>query len=160
MDRILISGCLVGQRVRYDGGAKTLSDDLLTLWHGQNRLVAFCPEVAAGLPTPRAKAEIEPDASAADVLAGRAQVLDETGADISAAFIKGAGLALKMAQKHRCRFAILTDKSPSCGSRQVYDGGFQGRLLAGQGITALVLANAGIRIFAQTELDQLAAELT
>ena len=38
------------------------------------------------------------------------------------------------------------DKSPSCGVRQIYDGSFSQKLIAGQGIFAKLLQDAGVKI--------------
>jgi uncharacterized protein YbbK (DUF523 family) len=160
MDKVLLSACLLGQKVRYDGGSVPVAGDYLARWQAEGRLLAFCPELAGGLKTPRAPAEIEPLADAQMVLTGRARVRDADGVDVSAAFVRGAKMARDRAVKYGCRFAVLTEKSPSCGTAQTYDGHFQGRLIAGQGITAAVLRAAGIRVFSQHQLDQLAAVLT
>ncbi|MBF8193574.1 DUF523 domain-containing protein, partial [Nonomuraea sp. K274] len=48
MERILVSACLMGRRVRYDGGAKTSADARLAAWRAEERLVPFCPEVEGG----------------------------------------------------------------------------------------------------------------
>ena len=56
MQKILVSRCLLGHRVRYDGGSHG-PFDLLERWQAQGRVVALCPEVAGGLPTPRAPAD-------------------------------------------------------------------------------------------------------
>eukprot|EP01030_Chromulinospumella_sphaerica_P025339 gene25339-25480_t len=73
MQKILVSRCLLGHRVRYDGGASGPFDQLAT-WQAEGRVVAVCPEVAGGLPTPRPSAEI-PGGQGMDVWEGRAQVL-------------------------------------------------------------------------------------
>ena len=52
--KILISACLLGAPVRYDGVGKAVSHPLLTRLLAEGRLVPFCPEVAGGLPIPRA----------------------------------------------------------------------------------------------------------
>ena len=51
MQKILVSRCLLGHRVRYDGGASG-PFDLLQQWIDEGRVVPLCPEVAGGLPTP------------------------------------------------------------------------------------------------------------
>jgi len=56
-DKILVSACLLGQAVRYDGGAHGPFTQLLD-WQAQGRVLPLCPEVAGGLPTPRPAAEI------------------------------------------------------------------------------------------------------
>ena len=125
MEKIFVSACLLGARVRYDGRAKTLDDTLLATWRAEGRLVVLCPEMAAGLPTPRPAAEIAPGASAENVLNGRAGIYDRDGLDLTADFTQGADLALEVAQENGCRFALLADGSPSCGSTYVHAGRFR-----------------------------------
>lgn len=88
--RVLISACLLGQNVRYDGQAKMLPGDPLPHLERLAELIPFCPELAGGLPVPRSPAEIEPGFCGDDVLAGRARVLDLSGEDVTAAFAEGA----------------------------------------------------------------------
>lgn len=57
--KILVSACLMGQAVRYDGKAKPFIHPALERWKEEGRLVAICPEMSAGMPVPRAPAEIE-----------------------------------------------------------------------------------------------------
>jgi uncharacterized protein YbbK (DUF523 family) len=56
--KVLVSACLLGQPVRYDGGTCTVDSDFLKRWVDQELVIPFCPEVAGGLPVPRAPAEI------------------------------------------------------------------------------------------------------
>ena len=158
MDKILVSACLLGQPVRYDGGAYGALP-LLRQWQAQGRLVPLCPEVAGGLPTPRQPAEI-PGGQGAAVLDGRVQVLDIEGRDVSRAFIAGAELAMQLVRRHGIRYAVLKARSPSCGNSETYDGGFTGTRVAGEGVTAAALRRHGVRVFNETELDQLARLLT
>lgn len=158
--RILVSACLLGQPVRYDGRGKPLGDDRLAAWQARGRIVALCPEVAGGLPTPRPPAEIEPGATAADVLEGRARILTRTGEDVTAPFLAGARIALDTARAQRCRFALLMDGSPSCGSLRVYSGHHDGSRRPGQGVTAALLTRHGIAVFAPSQIDALAARVT
>ena len=86
-------------------------------------------------------------------------VNDENGADVSTAFEEGARRALVLAQAEGCRFALLTDGSPSCGSSFVYDGSFSEEQVAGMGVTAALLESRGIRVFAPDRIAELAALL-
>ena len=62
MDRILVSACLLGRPVRYNGTDKASGgEDVLARWQREGRAVPVCPEVAVGFPTPRPPAEIRPD---------------------------------------------------------------------------------------------------
>src|SRR3954469_14264878 len=89
MERILVSACLLGRPVRYDGTGRRSDDALFALWRDQGRLVSVCPEVDGGLPVPRPPAEIS-GGLGADVLDGRARVLTRDGADVTAHFVAGA----------------------------------------------------------------------
>lgn len=53
INKILVSACLMGFKVRYDGSEKAQMIDQLRRWQEEQRLVIHCPELAAGLPTPR-----------------------------------------------------------------------------------------------------------
>jgi len=122
MDRILISACLLGRPVRYDGRGKALTHDALERWKTEDRLVPVCPEIMAGFATPRPPAEIEPGAGGSAVLDGRARVFEKTGRDVTALYLNGADATLEIARQNRCRFALMTDGSPSCGSGFVHGG--------------------------------------
>lgn len=141
-EKILISACLLGARVRYDG-RDALSRAILNL-QARYELIPLCPEVAGGLPTPRAPAEI---------VSGH--VLTQHGEDISAAFQRGAALAVALAKRHGIKRAILKSKSPSCGLGQIYDGRFSGQLIAGNGITAQALLDNGVQVFTENEISAL-----
>ena len=155
--KILISACLFGQPVRYDGQAKTLDHPLVARWREEGRLVAICPELAGGFSTPRLPAEIEAGMTGADVLDGKARVLDSAGIDVSAAYIEGAQAALDLAGSTGCVAALLIDGSPSCGSVSIYDGSFSGRRHEGEGVTAALFRRVGLPVFSHQDLDRLAA---
>lgn len=155
MEKIFISSCLMGARVRHDGGSKTLENQLLATWRAEGRLVTLCPEMAAGLPSPRPAAEIAPGATAQAVLKGRAGIYDKDGLDWTGEFTQGASIAVELAKEHGCRFALLADGSPSCGSTYVYSGNFDGQRHAGEGVVAARLREAGIAVFAPDQLRDL-----
>ncbi|CUX32814.1 conserved hypothetical protein [Agrobacterium tomkonis CFBP 6623] len=153
--KILISACLLGQPVRYDGKGKSLSHPAIERWRSEGRLVTICPEMAGGMPVPRPPAEIERGASGLDVLEGRARVLEVTGGDVTAQFIAGAQKALAFAKANGCTHALLIDGSPSCGSVAIYDGSFSGLKHPGNGVTAALLGKAGITVFSPADIDRL-----
>jgi uncharacterized protein YbbK (DUF523 family) len=157
MQKILVSRCLLGHRVRYDGGAHG-PFDLLQHWQAEGRVVALCPEVAGGLPTPRPAAEI-PSGQGAQVLDGRLPVLTVDGEDVTTAFVAGAEQALALVRQHGIRLALLKARSPSCGNRENYDGSFSGVKVAGEGVTAAALRRAGVQVFSEEELPAAAAAL-
>lgn len=156
---ILVSMCVLGQPVRYNGSAKTAAHQALDQWRREGRLVPICPELSAGFGVPRPPAEIADGQSGQRVLAGVARIVDVNGADVTAPFIAGAQAALALARAHDCGFALLADGSPSCGSRFIYDGSFAGNRHAGAGVTAALLRQHGIEVFADTEIDALLERL-
>ncbi|BCA41632.1 DUF523 domain-containing protein [Kluyvera ascorbata] len=70
-----------------------------------------------------------------------------------------AWLALKAAQSHGCRFAILTDGSPTCGSQNVYNGAFSGVKVPGEGVAAALLRQHGVEVFSEFQLEALKRRL-
>ncbi|MDQ8934347.1 DUF523 domain-containing protein [Acinetobacter rudis] len=152
--KYLISACLLGQAVRYDGGHCLVHELQQLLATGQ--AVAFCPEVAGGLSTPRLPAEIVAGHGQA-VLAGQAKVLDSMGQDVTAAFILGAERCLALALQHQVTHVVLKANSPSCGSTHIYNGHFNGQKIEGQGVTAALLSQHGFQVMSEQEfLQQLA----
>ena len=99
----------------------------------------------AGLPTPRACAELQPS--------GR--VVDADDIDRTAAFEAGAAEAVRIAREHGCTQAILKSKSPSCGKGLIYDGTFSGTLVPGMGKTARALIDAGIEVLSENDCADL-----
>lgn len=157
MQKILVSRCLLGHRVRYDGGASGPFDQLQR-WIDEGRVVPLCPEVAGGLPTPRAAAEI-PGGQGGDVLDGQAAVITTEGEDVSAQFLSGAYQALELVQQHDIHIAVLKANSPSCGNLLTYDGTFSGVKITGEGVTAALLRRHGVRVFSELELAEAARSL-
>ena len=148
MHKILVSSCLLGQPVRYDGQSKGLTCNMLTQWLQEKRVVAFCPEVAGGLPTPRPPAEINLE-----------KVIAVTGEDVTDEFQLGAEKALALCKSQQIKFALLKESSPSCGRNTIYDGSHRGVKVAGMGLTAEKLVKAGIQVFSEEQLPELMAAL-
>lgn len=157
---VLISACLMGAPVRYDGQGKPLAQSVIGQLSDACRLVPLCPELAGGFQVPRPPAEIENGATGDDVLDGRAKVIELGGRDVTASFVAGAESALALANEQGCRYALLIDGSPSCGSLTVHDGSFSGRKHAGNGVTAALLARHGIAVYTPAQYEALLAGLT
>lgn len=152
-NKILISACLLGARVRYDGGHAGLSSRLLEKWSEEGRLVPICPEVLSGLPTPRPAAEIQrvnPDSF---------RVFEDTNRDVTDFFVRGAELALELALANSCRFALLKDGSPSCGTEYVNDGSFTGHRVAEYGVTSALLVKHGVTVYPDSRIFELATAI-
>ena len=65
----------------------------------------------------------------------------------------------RLAECLGARLALLKARSPSCGKGIIYDGSFQGRLHPGNGVTAKALAELGVRIYTEEEIDMLLYDL-
>jgi len=155
--KVLVSSCLLGEDVRYDGrnssiamgssftfSQKEIFMDVLC----ENQIYSFCPEVSGGLSTPRLPAEI---VSATKPF--KVETNDET--DVTIPFLIGAKHALDICNEEDIKVALLKSKSPSCGNTHIYDGSFSNTLIEGQGLTARLLEENGIRVFNETQLEDL-----
>lgn len=158
MIRVLVSACLLGEKVRYNGADAASGSRILRDWLRDERVVPFCPEVAGGLGVPRPAAEIQGQGGGA-VLNGTGRVRTRSGDVVTGAFLRGAELALRAALDGGARLAILKDGSPSCGSGFIYDGSFSGRRTPNLGVTAALLERNAIRVFSETRLEEAAAYL-
>lgn len=146
---ILVSACLLGQNVKYNGGNNAC--ELLQVYEGQGHFVPICPEGFAALPIPRPPMEIQ-QGTGEDLLAGRVRVLDRTGRDMTESLRLGAQKALALAQKYHAKTAILKESSPSCGVHRIYDGSFAGRKIPGSGAAAALLREHGLTLYSEKEL--------
>ena len=73
------------------------------------------------------------------------------GRDVTAEYRRGAECALETARREGVLAAVLKERSPSCGSGEIYDGTFTGALTAGDGVTAELLKSNGITVYGEGE---------
>ncbi len=156
MQKILVSACLLGERVRYDGGHSRVA--ALEQWRKQGRIISICPEVAGGLPIPRPAAEIESGDSEL-ILRGRGFIRRRDGQNVTDAFMDGAERTLALCLKHHICIAVLKEGSPSCGVNLVNSGDFSGIKIEGMGVTARLLARHGMFVFSEHQLEAAAEKL-
>lgn len=144
----LVSSCLLGLATRYDGtdGFNQSVADYLT----SNDLIPIpiCPEQLAGLSTPRPKCWFS-SGDGCSILKGSGEICDETGHRVTALFVGAAQKCRKIAELTNSNLAILKQRSPSCGSRQIHR---NGELVEGMGVTAALLKEAGIRVLSEEDL--------
>ena len=138
-DNVLVSGCLMGIKCRYDGKSKP-NPKVMALKERYN-LISVCPEVLGGLKIPHPPSEQR-----------NGGVYSENGEDLTEYFVKGAEKVLEIARENNCSFAILKEKSPSCGTGRIYDGTFSGTLKDGYGVTAKLLLENGIKVIGESEV--------
>ena len=99
----IASACLVGEMCRYNGGS--CEDARIKRMHAAGEVMAVCPEVLGGLPTPRCPAEII-GGDGYDVLCGSAKVIAKDGTDCTQAYLIGADKTL--------------GKAIRCGAQRAY----------------------------------------
>lgn len=144
-NKILISACLLGQNVKYNGGNNSILDNsIIKTLLKNNQLIPVCPEVDGGLPTPRVPVELQ-----------NSKAINKNGEDKTKEFTLGANIAVEVAKKHNIKIAILKAKSPSCGISKIYDGSFSKTLVSADGIACSALRKIGIKIFNENNLEHL-----
>ena len=155
--KILVSSCLLGEDVKYDGGnnsvalnpkvsfsLKELFMDILC----ENEIYSFCPEVSGGLPIPRVPAEI--------VKRDKPFIVQNQNAeDVTINFLLGAKKALDLCMEEGIKVALLKANSPSCGNIKTYDGTFSNTLIESDGLSAKLLKENGVMVFNEEELKEL-----
>ncbi len=139
--------------MRYDGNSLLTLDGILQEWIDDGRVISICPEVSAGMSTPRDPAEIS-GGEGDDVLSGKVSVIDNNGTDVTEKFLSGANNALSLCKQNGVDVAVLADFSPSCGSSSIYSGDFSGTKVDGAGVTAALLTTNGIKVFSQYQLTE------
>lgn len=130
---IVVSACLLGVDCRYCGD-NCKNEKILQLREEHN-LIPVCPEQLGGLTTPR-----EPSERKGELVVGK------DGKDVTKAFQDGANQALYICQLYDCNTAILKKNSPSCGFGVIYDGTFSGNKVPGDGVTAELFNQHGIKV--------------
>lgn len=146
--KILISACLLGENCKYSGGSNR--DETVIRWktkleqEKKAEFIPICPEMMGGLPTPRTPAEIRGE-----------RIVTRDGRDVTAEYEAGARETLTLSRKHGCTYAVLKERSPSCGRGTIYDGNFSGTLTAGDGITAALLMENGVIVVGESQAQKL-----
>lgn len=146
-ENLLISSCLYGEYVRYDGEHNKIDTNLLTRLKLKYNLFHFCPEVEGGLSIPRIPCEI--------VSLHPLKIIDKNGTNQTKAFLEGAEKTLKLCLKNNIKKAILKSNSPSCSSKFIYDGTFSSVKTEGLGATAQLLTKNNIEVLDEYEIEKL-----
>ena len=131
--KILVSACLLGRNCKYNGGNNY--NEKVAAFVSGNEVVEYCPEVMAGMGIPRTPIEIVDGV-----------LMDRNGNNVDEAMRRAVEKAMEEIREMDIGCAVLQSRSPTCGVNQVYDGTFSGRLIAGQGIFARALMDAGIKV--------------
>lgn len=141
-EKIIVSACLLGNKVRYDG--KDSFKEEIAMLSEKYELIPVCPEVLGGLMIPRDPAEIN-----------GSLVLTNKGKDVTINFREGAQTVLDLCKENHISKAIMKSKSPSCGKGKIYDGSFSHHLIDGNGIAVELLLKNNIKVYNENELGGL-----
>lgn len=132
----------MGVGCRYDGKSNQLPQ--LEQLMKQHTCIPVCPEIFGGLPTPRVPAERQ-----------GSKIMTQDGQDVTQQFVQGTAEVLRLADLYHCKAALLKERSPSCGSGQIYDGTFTKTLTEGDGLTAEMLKRKGISVYGESQIGEL-----
>ena len=145
--KLLISSCLLGKNVKYDGSNNCLAKVTLDRLKEKYETFSFCPEVEGGLPTPRIPCEV--------VSQNPLKIINKIGENKTLNFLNGANKTLELCQKNNINIALLKANSPSCSNRFIYDGTFNDKKIDGLGITTQRLIENGIEVYNENEIKKL-----
>ena len=130
MTKVLVSGCLLGENCKYNGG-NNYNPRVVEFLKGKE-VISICPEMMAGMGCPRNPIEIVDGV-----------LTDCHGKNVDSLIRKSVMEIMERIRDEEIQCAVLQSRSPTCGVNQVYDGTFSGKLIPGSGIFAKSLMDAG-----------------
>ena len=130
MTKILVSGCLLGENCKYNGGNNY--NPRVVEFLKDKEVISICPEIMAGMGCPRNPIEIVDGV-----------LTDCHGKNVDSLIRKSVMEIMERIRDEEIQCAVLQSRSPTCGVNQVYDGTFSGKLIPGSGVFAKSLIDAG-----------------
>ena len=130
MIKVLVSGCLLGENCKYNGGNNY--NPRVVEFLKDKEVISICPEMMAGMGCPRNPIEIVDGV-----------LTDCHGKNVDSLIRKSVMEIMERIRDEEIQCAVLQSRSPTCGVNQVYDGTFSGKLIPGSGIFAKSLMDAG-----------------
>ena len=130
MTKVLVSGCLLGENCKYNGGNNY--NPRVVEFLKDKEVISICPEMMAGMGCPRNPIEIVDGV-----------LTDCHGKNVDSLIRKSVMEIMERIRDEEIQCAVLQSRSPTCGVNQVYDGTFSGKLIPGSGIFAKSLIDAG-----------------
>ena len=130
MTKVLVSGCLLGENCKYNGG-NNYNPRVVEFLKGKE-VISICPEMMAGMGCPRNPIEIVDGV-----------LTDCHGKNVDSLIRKSVMEIMERIRDEEIQCAVLQSRSPTCGVNQVYDGTFSGKLIPGSGVFAKSLMDAG-----------------
>ena len=142
MGKIAVSACLLGENCKYSGGNNR--NEAVLAYIKDKEVIPVCPEVAGGLSTPRVPVELVEGVA-----------INRDGVNVDMEFHLGVERMLDKLADEDVELVILQPRSPSCGTKQIYDGTFTGNLVPGKGMFAKALMEKGYKVAEPEELSGL-----
>ena len=133
MTKVLVSGCLLGENCKYNGGNNY--NPRVEEFLKDKEVISICPEIMAGMGCPRNPIEIVDGV-----------LTDCHGKNVDSLIRKSVMEIMERIRDEEIQCAVLQSRSPTCGVNQVYDGTFSGKLIPGSGVFAKSLMDAGYRV--------------
>ena len=133
MTKVLVSGCLLGENCKYNGGNNY--NPRVVEFLKDKEVISICPEMMAGMGCPRNPIEIVDGV-----------LTDCHGKNVDSLIRKSVMEIMERIRDGEIQCAVLQSRSPTCGVNQVYDGTFSGKLIPGSGVFAKSLMDAGYRV--------------
>ena len=133
MTKVLVSGCLLGENCKYNGGNNY--NPRVVEFLKDKEVISICPEMMAGMGCPRNPIEIVDGV-----------LTDCHGKNVDSLIRKSVMEIMERIREEEIQCAVLQSRSPTCGVNQVYDGTFSGKLIPGSGVFAKSLIDAGYRV--------------
>ena len=133
MTKILVSGCLLGENCKYNGGNNY--NPRVVEFLKDKEVISICPEMMAGMGCPRNPIEIVDGV-----------LTDCHGKNVDSLIRKSVMEIMERIRDEEIQCVVLQSRSPTCGVNQVYDGSFSGKLIPGSGVFAKSLIDAGYRV--------------
>ena len=130
MTKVLVSGCLLGENCKYNGGNNY--NPRVVEFLKDKEVISICPEMMAGMGCPRNPIEIVDGV-----------LTDCHGKNVDSLIRKSVMEIMERIRDEEIQCAVLQSRSPTCGVNQVYDGTFSGKLIPGSGIFAKSLMDTG-----------------
>ena len=130
MTKVLVSGCLLGENCKYNGGNNY--NPRVVEFLKDKEVISICPEIMAGMGCPRNPIEIVDGV-----------LTDCHGKNVDSLIRKSVMEIIERIRDEEIQCAVLQSRSPTCGVNQVYDGTFSGKLIPGSGVFAKSLMDAG-----------------
>lgn len=142
MKKIIVSACLMGENCKYNGGNNY--DPRVEAFAKGREVIRVCPERLAGLGIPRPSMEIVDGV-----------LRNQDGTSVDGPVRRAVAQILEQIRDEDIECAVLQSRSPTCGVRQVYDGTFSRKLIAGSGVLAQALKEVGYRVIDREELEEM-----